>query len=381
MTIAPRERLNWREPPMKGQDRMQAAGRTPWWTWAWPALAWAILVIAAFSGGGAVLNAAAGAVLIATVFAAVYHAEVVAHRIGEPFGTLVLAVAVTVIEVALIVSVMVAGGEGKAGLARDTVFAAVMIVCNGIVGLCLLLGGVRHRVQDFQVEGASAALAVLAALTILTLVVPNFATSAPGPAFSASQLVFAGAASLVLYGSFVFVQTVRHRDYFLPIAGGGEEAHALPPSDRTALVSTGLLFASLVAVVGLAKALTPALEMGLDWLTVPKAVIGIVIAALVLLPEGLAALRAARANRLQTSLNLALGSALASIGLTIPAVAAVSLALGKPLELGLGAKEEVLLVLTLFVGVITLGTGRTTVLQGIVHLVIFASFLFLAVVP
>jgi Ca2+:H+ antiporter len=365
---------------MKGQDRMQAAGWTPWWTWAWPGFAWAILVIAAFSGGGAVLNVAAGAVLIATVFAAVYHAEVVAHRIGEPFGTLVLAVAVTVIEVALIVSVMVAGGEGKVGLARDTVFAVVMIVCNGIVGLCLLLGGVRHRVQDFHVEGASAALAVLAALTILTLVVPNFATSAPGPAFSASQLVFAGAASLVLYGSFVFVQTVRHRDYFLPVAGGGE-AHALPPSNRTALISACLLFASLVAVVGLAKALTPALEMGLDWLTVPKPVIGIVIAALVLLPEGLAALRAARGNRLQTSLNLALGSALASIGLTIPAVAAVSLSVGKPLELGLGTKEEVLLVLTLFVGVITLGTGRTTVLQGIVHLVIFASFLFLAVVP
>src|SRR5215471_18253519 len=185
-----------------------AAARTPWWAWTWPVLAWAVLLVSPFAGTGSVVAAVAGAVLIATVFAAVYHAEVVAHRIGEPFGTLVLAVAVTVIEVALIVSVMVAGGEGKAGLARDTVFAAVMIVCNGIVGLCLLLGGVRHRVQDFHVEGASAALAVLAALTILTLVVPNFATSAPGPAFSASQLIFAWAASLVLYGSFVFVQTV-----------------------------------------------------------------------------------------------------------------------------------------------------------------------------
>src|SRR5215813_279313 len=247
--------------------------RTPWWAWAWPVLAWVILSVTPFANPAGFISAAAGVALVLTVFAAVYHAEVVAHRIGEPFGTLVLAVAVTVIEVALIVSVMVAGGEGKAGLARDTVFAAVMIVCNGIVGLCLLLGGVRHRVQDFHVEGASAALAVLAALTILTLVVPNFATSAPGPAFSASQLVFAGAASLMLYGSFVFVQTVRHRDYFLPVAGGGDEAHALAPSDRTALVSTGLLFASLVAVVGLAKALTPALEMGLDWLTVQKAVI------------------------------------------------------------------------------------------------------------
>jgi Ca2+:H+ antiporter len=254
-------------------------------------------------------------------------------------------------------------------------------VCNGIVGLCLLLGGVRHRVQGFQVEGASAALAVLAALTVLTLIVPNVTTSAPGPVFTTPPLVFAGTVSLVLYGSFVFVQTVRHRDYFLPVEGGDEETHALPPSNRTALVSASLLLAALIAVVGLAKALTPALEVGVAWLNVPKAVVGIVIAGLVLLPEGLATLRAARANRLQTSLNLALGSALASIGLTIPAVAVVSIMLGRPLELGLGVKEEVLLALTLFVSVVTLGTGRTTVLQGIVHLVIFAVFLFLAVVP
>ncbi len=185
----------------------------------------------------------------------------------------------------------------------------------------------------------------------------------------------------MLYGSFVFIQTVRHRDYFLPVECNNEEAHAPPPSDRTAVISAGLLLAALVAVVGLAKSLTPTLEIGVAWLDVPKAVVGIVIAGLVLLPEGLAALRAARANRLQTSLNLALGSALASIGLTIPAVAVVSIVLRQPLELGLGEKDQVLLVLTLLVGVITLGTGRTTVLQGIVHLVVFAVFLFFAVVP
>jgi Ca2+:H+ antiporter len=361
---------------------MAAAGRMPWWTWAWPTAAWVILVLTAALGTvGTMLPALAGVALIATVFAAVYHAEIIAHRIGEPFGTLVLAIAVTVIEVALIVSVMVAGGAEKAGLARDTVFAAVMIVCNGIVGLCLLSGGMRHRVQDFQVEGASAALAVLAALTILTLIVPNVTTSSPGPAFSTPQLAFAGIVSLVLYGSFVFVQTVRHRDYFLPPEGDGGESHAALPSNKAALVSAGLLLAALVAVVGLAKALTPALEAAVAWLDAPKAVVGIVIAALVLLPEGLAAVRAAHANRLQTSLNLALGSALASIGLTIPAVAVVSIAFAQPLQLGLGAMEEVLLALTLFISVITLGTGRTTVLQGIVHLVIFAVFLFLAVVP
>jgi Ca2+:H+ antiporter len=357
-----------------------AATRTPWWAWAWPLLAWVILLLMPFAGAGGVMAAAAGVVLIATVFGAVYHAEVVAHRTGEPFGTLVLAVAVTIIEVALIVSVMVAAPAEKAGLARDTVFAAVMIVCNGIVGLCLLWGGARHHEQGFELRGASAALAVLAALTTCSLILPNFATSAPGPMFSTPQLAFAGVISLVLYASFVFVQTVRHRDYFLS-AEPGEEAHAAPPSAKTAAISTALLLVALVAVVALAKSLTPTLEIAVAKLDVPKAVVGIVIAALVLLPEGLAALRAARANRLQTSLNLALGSALASIGLTIPAVAAVSIMLGKPLELGLGPKDQVLLALTLLVGVITLGTGRTTVLQGIVHLVIFAVFLFFAVVP
>ena len=303
-----------------------AAARTPWWAWAWPLVAWAILLISPFAGAGGLFDAAAAAALIATVFAAVHHAEVVAHRTGEPFGTLVLAVAVTVIEVALIVSVMLSAPEAKAGLARDTVFAAVMIVCNGIVGLCLLWGGARHHEQGFQLHGASAALAVLAALTTLTLVLPNVATTVPGPEFSTSQLVFAGIVSLVLYGSFVFVQTVRHRDYFLPRTATSD-AHAPAPSNRTALVSAALLVAALVAVVGLAKALTPTVEAAIARLEVPKAVVGIVIAALVLLPECLAALRAARANRLQTSLNLALGSALASIGLTIPAVAVVSIVL------------------------------------------------------
>ena len=215
--------------------------------------------------------------------------------------------------------------------------------------------------------------------SILTMVVPNF-TSIPGPAFSTSQLAFAAVISLVLYGSFVFVQTMRHRDYFLPVESGDVE-HAPPPSASVALTSLGLLLVSLVAVVGLAKALTPLVENLIESLGAPKAVVGIAIAMLVLMPEGLAALRAARANRLQTSLNLALGSALASIGLTIPAVAVVSIVLGRQLDLGLQAKESVLLALTLLVGVITLGTGRTTVLQGIVHLVIFAAFLFLTVVP
>lgn len=360
---------------------MVTSRERPWWSWAWPALAWVVLAAKLALGAPFALVVIAAAALIATVFAAVYHAEVVAHRVGEPFGTIVLAIAVTVIEVALIVALMLApGAEAEtATLARDTVFAAVMIVCNGIVGLCLLAGGARHREQGFQVTGASAALAVLAALTVLSLVLPNFTVSAPGPVFSRGQLIYAGTASLVLYGSFIFVQTVRHRDYFLPLGDDGQTGD--PPSVRATLVSLVLLIVCLVAVVLLAKSLTPALEAGVAWLRAPRAVVGVAIATLVLLPEGLAALKAAQANRLQTSLNLALGSALASIGLTIPAVAVVSIGLGHPLALGLDPKEEVLLALTLMLGVITLGTGRTTVLQGIVHLTIFATFLFLSVVP
>ena len=257
---------------------------------------------------------------------------------GEPFGTLVLALAVTVIETALIVAVMIAAPAEKAGLARDTVFAAVMIVCNGIVGSCLLWGAAHHHEQGFQLQGASAAMAVLAALTTLTLILPNYVAPELGPLYSTPQLVFAGVVSLVLYGSFVFVQTVRHRDYFLPIQTNDDEAHAPPLPGKVVALSAGLLLVSLVAVVGLAKVLTPTMEFGIAYLGMPKAVVGIIIAALVLLPEGLAALRAARNNRLQTSLNLALGSALATIGLTIPAVAAISILLRQPLELGLDAQ-------------------------------------------
>jgi Ca2+:H+ antiporter len=358
-----------------------ATAQTPWWTWTWPALAWAILLIASFLSSGGLVIALAGIVLIATVFSAVHHAEVIAHRVGEPFGTLVLALAVTVIETALIVSVMLSAPAEKAGLARDTVFAAVMIVCNGIVGLCLLLGGARHGEQGFQIQGASAALAVLVALVSLALILPNYVATELGPLYSPAQLVFAGLVSLVLYGSFVFIQTGRHRDYFLPVDTGNEETHAPPPTKQAAALSSVLLLVSLVAIVGLAKVLTPAVEFGVAQLNVPKAVVGVIIALLVLLPESLAAVRAALGNRLQTSLNLALGSALATIGLTIPAVAAVSIVMGQPLALGLDAKDQTMLAVTLLLSAITLATGRTTVLQGVVHIVIFAAFLFFAVAP
>ncbi|MFM0206787.1 ionic transporter y4hA [Paraburkholderia sediminicola] len=352
----------------------------PRWTIAAPFVAWIVLGVAYALPENGLLLALIGVALCAAVFTAVHHAEVVAHRVGEPFGTLVLAVAVTVIEVALIVSVMLTSGPEKAGLARDTVFAAVMIVCNGIVGICLLVGGIRHREQDFQSRGAAAALAVLASLSVLTMVMPNYTTTSVGPVLSSSQLAFAGVSSLVLYGVFVFVQTVRHRDYFL--AGvPDEDVHAAPPSSGVALAAGGLLVVCLVAVVLLAKVLSPVVETAVKNAGAPAAVVGIIIAALVLLPEGLAAVRAARADRLQNSLNLALGSALASIGLTIPTVAAVFLWTGQPLILGIDGKETVLLMLTLVVGTLTLSSGRTTILQGAVHLSLFAAYLFLSFAP
>jgi Ca2+:H+ antiporter len=262
------------------------------------------------------------------------------------------------------------------------VFAAIMIICNGVVGLCLLLGGLKHREQAYRLEGAGSALVCLIALTTLSLVLPGFTTSTPGPTYSNSQLAFAGVASIVLWLTFVFVQTVRHRDYFLPSGHAAQEdSHAVPPSARLAWASFVLMFVSLVAVVGLAKALAPNIEHAVQAAGAPNLVVGIAIALLVLLPETWAAVRAARADRLQTSLNLALGSALASIGLTIPAVAVASYWLGIPLILGLDPKELVLTALTFLISAITLTTGRSTVLQGVVHMVVFAAFLFLAFAP
>jgi len=347
-----------------------------------PLLAVALVGAAVVVPVGVVFIVVAVPALIGAVIAAVHHAEVVAHRVGEPFGTLILAVAVTVIELSLILSMMLAGGPDNSALPRDTIFSAIMIICNGAVGLCLLFGGIKHHEQTFRLEGATSALAALIALTTLSLVLPTFTTSAAGPQYTNLQLAFAAIASLALWGVFVFVQTVRHRDYFLPPAGAGDESlHAPPPSNGAAWTSFGLMLVALVAVIGLAKLLSPAMERGIAAAGAPQAVIGIVIALLVLLPETWAAVRAARADRLQTSLNLALGSALASIGLTIPAVAVAAVLLDMPLQLGLGAKDLVLLTLTFAVAAITLGTGRTNVLQGAVHLVIFAAFLVLALVP
>jgi Ca2+:H+ antiporter len=354
----------------------------PLWTILAPLFAALALAVAGFDLDlGGFFVAVIALSLAGSVFAAVHHAEVVAHRIGEPYGTLVLALAVTLIEVALIVSLMIAGGTDAAALARDTVFAAVMIILNGIIGLCLLLGGLKHREQTFSLDGVGAALVALGAIVVLTLVFPNFTVTTPGPYYSPSQLLLIAVVSLAIYGAFVFAQTIGHRGIFVHELAEEQQQSAGPPSNGVTIASAILLLACLAAVVLLAKKLAPSLEAGVARVGAPNAVVGVIIAAIVLLPEGLAALRAARANRLQTSLNLALGSALASIGLTIPAVSVLSLYMHTQLVLGIDNKSTVLLLLSLFITAIALRTGRTIVLHGIVLLVIFVVYLFTTVVP
>jgi Ca2+:H+ antiporter len=325
-----------------------------------------------------------GAALIGAVLSAVHHAEIIAHKTGEPYGTLVLAISVTIIEASLIIAMMFAGHEGSEFIARDAVFATVMIVMNGVIGLCIFMGGIKHYEMSFRNEGTNSALAVLTSLATFILIMPIVTVSTPGPDFTKSQLAFAGIASFALYGAFIFFQTVSHRDYYLPQSEDKKmdsDIHADRPSNLKTAVSIVLLLLSLGVVVGLAEALNPAIEAGVKAAGAPKTVVGIAIAMLVLLPEGYAAVRAARANRLQSSLNLALGSALASIGLTIPTVAAFAIFFNLPISLGISSLNMTLMYLSFFIGALTLAIGRTTLLQGVVHLIIFFEYLFLSLVP
>lgn len=322
--------------------------------------------------------------LIGGVLSAVHHAEVIAHKTGEPYGALILAISVTIIEVSLIISMMLSGHEGSQFIARDAVFATVMIVLNGVIGLCIFIGGLHHHEMSFRNEGTNSSLAVLTALATFILVMPIVTVSTPGPDFTKSQLAFAGIASFVLYGAFLFFQTVSHRDYYLPKTEEEKtdiNFHAPKPSNLKTTVSALLLIASLIVVVGLAELLSPAIEAGVKAAGAPKTIVGIAIAMLVLLPEGFAAVRAAKANRLQSSLNLALGSALASIGLSIPTIAAIAIFVDLPLSLGISSLNVTLMYLTFFIGALTLAIGRTTLLQGVVHLIIFFEYLFLSLMP
>jgi Ca2+:H+ antiporter len=367
-------------------DQMSAHGPMPRSSWIFPTLAVLLFVAVTATGynfapsaGGLVFAAVLLVILFGTVFAAVHHAEVIAERIGEPFGTLLLTLAVTIIEVALIATIML-GDTAVPTLARDTVFAVIMIVCNGLAGICILLGGLRYREQDFQVSGANLYLSVLVVLATITLVLPNYTLTTRGPFYSAAQLGFVSIVTIILYGVFLYTQTIRHRDYF--VSGGDSAAdHGGPASGTGLSLSVALLLLSLLAVVLLAKKFSLVVDATAALIGAPSAFAGILVALLILLPESVAAVGAARKNDLQKSINLALGSSLATIGLTIPAVAVAAYALDKTLVLGLGDRDIVLLLLTFLLSMLTFGTGRTNILFGLLHLVVFAVFVFLVFVP
>jgi Ca2+:H+ antiporter len=365
---------------------MSAHGPMPRSAWIFPALA--VLFFAAATGfgvsftpspAGLMFAAVLLVILFGTVFAAVHHAEVIAVRIGEPFGTLLLTLAVTVIEVALIATIML-GEKPVPTLARDTVFAVVMIVCNGLVGICILAGGLRYREQDVQVSGSSLYLSVLIVMATITLIMPNYTLTAPGPVYSAGQLAFVSVVTVLLYGVFLYTQTILHRNYFINEAAGIADG-AAHISNRLLALSIVLLLVSLLAVVLLAKKFSLVVDFATARIGAPPAFAGVLVALLILLPESVAAVAAARKNDLQKSINLALGSSLATIGLTIPAVAVAAYALDKQLVLGLNPQEIVLLVLTFILSMLTFGTGRTNILFGLVHVVVFAVFVFMVFVP
>jgi Ca2+:H+ antiporter len=365
---------------------MSAHGPMPRSAWIFPALAIALFAVATALGltftpsaAGLAFAAVLLAILFGTVFAAVHHAEIIAARIGEPYGTLLLTLAVTIIEVALIATIML-GDKPVPALARDTVFAVVMIVCNGLAGLCIFIGGLRFKEQDFQVSGANLYLSVLFVMATITLIMPNYTLTAPGPIYSAAQLGFVSVVTLLLYGVFLYTQTIRHRDYFIN-RGADDSDDGSQMSNRMLAISIALLLASLLAVVLLAKKFSLVVDIAIAGVGAPPAFAGVLVALLILLPESVAAVAAARKNDLQKSINLALGSSLATIGLTIPAVAVAAYALDKQLVLGLNNQDMVLLVLTFIVSMLTFGTGRTNILFGLVHMVVFAVFLFMVFVP
>lgn len=326
------------------------------------------------------LSAAMLIIMLGAIFAAVHHADVIAHRLGEPFGTLVLTLAVTIIEVALIESIVLTPDSSPA-LARDTVFAVIMIVCNGLVGLCVLVGGLRHHEQEFQVSGAGVYVHLLGALSILTLVLPNYTQTVVGPYYSNGQLIFVSIITVVLYATFLFIQTSRHTEYFRAADKTSPDGKHLYPSNREVATSAVALLVALLGVILLAKKFAVLLDVGLSSVGAPEAAAGIIIAIVVLAPESISAVRAALNDVLQKSLNLALGSSLATIGLTIPAVALTNIALGKQIQIGISPRDTLLLALTLFLSVLTFGSGRTNILAGLVHLVVFATFIFLVFVP
>ncbi len=354
------------------------------WTTIIPLLAW-ILLLTGMINDNSLLLFIAGILLILSVMSAVHHSEIIALRVGEPYGTIILAIAVTIIEVSIIVSLMLSGGSEAATLARDTVLSATMLILNGIVGMSLFIGGLKHHEQDFSKHSATIALVSLVSIVSLTLIIPTFTTSLSAPTYTGTQLTLVTIACIVIYGFFLFAQTKRHRLYFVAVTEEEEqekeEEQTITVSNRLLILSLAFLLISLGIVVLLAKELSPAIEQIVVGNNLPKKLVGIIIAAVVLLPEGIAALIAAKNNKLQTSLNLALGSALATIGLTVPCVAVVANIYDLEIVLGLDIKSILLLGLSVFTVMLSLASGRTNIVYGVVLLVNLFTFIFLVIFP
>lgn len=344
-----------------------------------PILAW-ILFFSNLIGTHDFFTILAGVLLIFSVMSAVHHSEIVAYKVGEPYGTIILAIAITVIEVSIIISLMMSGGKQTVALARDTVYSATMLILNGIVGLCLFIGGLKHHEQKFSKHSTTIALVSLISIIVFTLVIPTFTKSVRGSYYSTPQLIFASISCLVIYGYFLFAQTSRHREYFLSTEENAEH-NGVFISNTKFIISIVFLFLSLGIVVLLAKTLSPTIEGIIVSYDLPLTLVGVLIAMIILLPEAIAAVNAARKNRLQTSLNLSLGSALASIGLTIPSVAIVCIIYDIRIILGLEIKAIILLGLSVFTVMLSLSSGRTNLVYGVVLLVNLFAFIFFTIYP
>ncbi len=350
------------------------------WTITLPLLA-CLLFFSGYIYDSVFFQSLAGFLLIGSVLSAVHHSEIIAHRVGEPYGTIILAVAITIIEVAVIISLMLSGGDEAISLARDTVYAAAMLILNGIVGLCLFIGGFKHHEQTFSKHSVTIALVSLVSIIVFTLVLPTFTKSISGPYYSSSQMLFASIACIVIYAAFILAQTVRHREYFLTEEQGSHDPAKSLVTNRSLITSVVFLLVSLIIVVLLAKTLSPTIEEIIIGYDLPKTLVGVVIAGIILLPEALAAIIAAKKNKLQTSLNLALGSALASIGLTIPVVSVVCHLYDIQIVLGLDYLSMILLMLSVLTVMLSLKSGRSNIVYGTILLVNLMAFIFLIVYP
>lgn len=317
--------------------------------------------------------------LFISVLSAVHYAELIAHKVGEPYGSLVLALAITIIEVSIIISIMLNGSEEVTVLARDTVFAAVMIILTGMSGLTLLIGGIKFREQEFSTQGVNSILTVLVAISVLTLILPNYTLAVPGPYYSTKQLIFVSIISLLLYGTLLFVQNFRHRAHY--ITEVEIEEHLEKPGKTEVVLSAILLPLNLIATVLLTESMAPDMDRFIERIGAPISLSGVLIACVILLPEGISAVKAASKNQIQRSLNLSLGSALASISLTIPVVSIFSIITNTPIALGIETEYMILFLLSLFVIILSLSRGKTNILHGIVLLLLFAVYLFITINP